>query len=316
MTKLRRILLQGIASDEKLDLISRYARMLVEQGKRDPKIRDLAVAVTRGCRSKEYACEARTLHDYVRENVRYVKDIASVERLATPQRTLFMENAGDCDDSSIALCALLESIDHETRLILIDPDLSGKFTHVISQVRLGDTWYWMKTTRKVPFNWAPRFTVSHNIEKKTVSSEDIGTLDTLFDIGNMGDLGRSKSRKKSKRSKKKKAPKKARNRISKSKGATRSKLRSIASRKTKQKKKVAQRAHSKRKGILKKYLAKRQQIRKAVGKQGLKIARKYAKKSSKLASNFKQRAQDIRKRAVEDRTQKQKAAKKYLEITS
>jgi hypothetical protein len=153
----------------------------------------------------------RSVFSRLFQNVHYVKDIASVERLATPQRTLFMENAGDCDDSSIALCALLESIDHETRLILIDPDLSGKFTHVISQVRLGDTWYWMKTTRKVPFNWAPRFTVSHIIDKKTVSSEDIGTLDTLFDIGNMGDLGRSKSRKKSKRSKKKKAPKKARN---------------------------------------------------------------------------------------------------------
>jgi|GEM_PF-6221263 len=77
MTKHRRILLKGIAGDKKLDLISRYARMLVELGKRDPKVRDLAVAVTRGCRSKEYLCEARTLHDYVRENVRYVKDIAS-----------------------------------------------------------------------------------------------------------------------------------------------------------------------------------------------------------------------------------------------
>ena len=77
MTKHRRILLKGIAGDKKLDLISRYARMLVELGKRDPKVRDLAIAVTRGCRSKEYLCEARTLHDYVRVNVRYVKDIAS-----------------------------------------------------------------------------------------------------------------------------------------------------------------------------------------------------------------------------------------------
>ena len=240
MTKLRRILLQGIASDEKLDLISWYARMLIEQRKRDPKIRDLAVNVTRGCKSKEYVCEARTL---------------------------FMEKAGDCHDSSIALSALLESIGHETRLILIDSDLSGKFTHVISQVRLGDTWYWMETTRKVPFNWAPRFTVSHIIDKKTVSSDDIGTLDTLFDIGEIGNLGRSKSRKKSK--KKKKAPKRARNRISKSRGT-----------KAKAKKKVAQRAQSKRKGIVKNYLAKRKQIRKAGGKQGFRIAQKYAKKSS------------------------------------
>ena len=166
MTKLRRILLQGRAGGEKLDLISRYARMLVELGKRDPKVRDLAVAVTRGCRSKEYLCEARTLHDYVREHVRYVKDIARVERFATPQRTLFMEKAGDCDDSSIALSALLESIGHETGLILIDPDLTGKFTHVISRVRIGNKWYWMETIKNVPFNWTPRFTISHIMIKK------------------------------------------------------------------------------------------------------------------------------------------------------
>jgi hypothetical protein len=53
--------------------------MLVELGKRDPKVRDLAVHA-----------------------IRHVKDIASVERFAALQRTLFMEKAGDCDDSSIA----------------------------------------------------------------------------------------------------------------------------------------------------------------------------------------------------------------------
>jgi hypothetical protein len=59
MAKLRRILLKGIDSDEKLDIVSRCARMLVELGKRDPKVRDLAVHVIRQCKSKDQLCEAK-----------------------------------------------------------------------------------------------------------------------------------------------------------------------------------------------------------------------------------------------------------------
>ncbi len=194
MAKLRRILLKGIDSDEKLDIVSRCARMLVELGKRDPKVRDLAVHVIRQCKSKDQLCEAKTLHAHVRDKVRYVKDIASVERFATPQRTLFMEKAGDCDDSSIALSALLESIGHETRLILIDPDLSGRFTHVIAQVKIGDKWYWMETTKKVPFGWAPGFSISHIIDKKSAGEKDMKALDNLFSLGDIGRRGGGSSR--------------------------------------------------------------------------------------------------------------------------
>lgn len=191
MAKLRRILLKGIDSDQKLNIVSRCARILVEFGKRDLKVRDLAVAITKQCKGKDYLCEAKALHAYVRDKVRYVKDIASVERFATPQRTLFIEKAGDCDDSSIALSALLESIGHETRLILVDPDLSGRFTHVIAQVRLGDKWYWMETTKKVPFGWSPKFTISHIIDKKSIGERDMQNLDNLFGLE---DIGRGRSR--------------------------------------------------------------------------------------------------------------------------
>lgn len=134
MAETRRILLRGLDGDEKLETVSRYARLLVEQGKRDPEIRGKAVEIVRGCDNKDYRCEAVKLHEWVRDNIRYVKDPAFVERFATPKRTL-QEKAGDCDDSSILLGALLESIGHETRLILLDGDLSGKFTHVIAQAR-------------------------------------------------------------------------------------------------------------------------------------------------------------------------------------
>src|SRR3972149_9291122 len=108
-------------------------------GKRDPDIRELAVKIVSSCAGKDYKCEALKLHEWVRDNIRYVKDPFEGERFSTANRTI-KEKAGDCDDSSILLSALFESIGHETRLILIDGDLSGRFSHVVAQVRLEGKW--------------------------------------------------------------------------------------------------------------------------------------------------------------------------------
>lgn len=200
MAKIKRILLSGLDGEKKLGIVSKCGRILIELGKRDPEIRELAVRIVSSCKGKDYRCEAETLHRWVQDNIRYVKDPMGVERFATANRT-FQERAGDCDDSSIALSALLESIGHETRLILIDGDLSGKFTHVISQVKLSNTWHWMETTKKVPFGWAPHFTVSHIIDSESVGEKDMENLDNIFgtDVGDLGSLGRSdRSRRRSK----------------------------------------------------------------------------------------------------------------------
>ncbi len=195
MTRLRRIVLNGVDTSEKLRIIGKYARLLIEYGKREPKVRELAVRIASSCRGKDALCEVKALHAYVRDNVRYIKDIANVERFATPQRTLFLEKAGDCDDSSISLSALLESIGYETRLVLVDPQLTGKFSHVIAQVLLDDEWHWMETTRKVPFDWKPPFTISYVVDKNSAGEEVMKELDDLFDMGSssLGETGRGRS---------------------------------------------------------------------------------------------------------------------------
>ncbi|SNQ60404.1 transglutaminase domain-containing protein [Candidatus Methanoperedens nitratireducens] len=195
MTKLRRIVLNGLDTSEKLRVIGKYARLLIEYGKRDPQVRELAVRTASNCRGKDALCEVKSLHAYVRDNIRYIKDIANVERFATPQRTLFLEKAGDCDDSSIALSALLESIGYETRLVLVDPQLTGKFSHVIAQVLLDDEWHWMETTRKVPFDWRPPFTISYVVDKNSAGDEVMKELDDLFNMGSssLGETGRGRS---------------------------------------------------------------------------------------------------------------------------
>lgn len=196
MTRLRRIVLSGLDNSEKLRIVGKCARLLIEYGKRDPQVRELAVRIVSHCRNKDSLCEVKSLHAYVRDNVRYIKDIANVERFATPQRTLFIEKSGDCDDSSIALSALLESIGHETRLVLVDPQTPGQLSHVAAQVLLNDGWHWMETTRKVPFDWKPPFTVSYVVDEDSAGEDVMNDLNDLFDadgelnIGDIGYLGR------------------------------------------------------------------------------------------------------------------------------
>ncbi len=58
---------------------------------------------------------SKKLHRFVRDNIRYIKDIRDVETVAYPDITL-QQGQGDCDDKSVLLASLLESIGHPTPL--------------------------------------------------------------------------------------------------------------------------------------------------------------------------------------------------------
>ncbi len=159
-----RIPLSHLSDINKLKVISKAIRLLIEQGKRDRKIRMMAVRIVKNCKPKDYLCEVKTLHKWVQDdrNIRYVKDTFGVERFATVKRTL-EEAAGDCDDKSIVLQALAEAIGHETRTVLVDGDMQGKFTHVIPQIKIDDKWYYTEVTRPEKFGWKPPMTKAYVI---------------------------------------------------------------------------------------------------------------------------------------------------------
>lgn len=178
-------MLSGISDSKKLRIISKCARMLIEQGKRDPKIRMLAVRIVRNCKPKNYMCEVKALHNWVKDdrNIRYIKDTFGVERFATIKRTL-EEAAGDCDDKSLVLSALAESIGHETRLVLVDSDMGGRFTHVLPQIKVGGDWFFAETTKNMPLNWKPPMTKAYVITKNEGNLVD----NMLNELENLGGL--------------------------------------------------------------------------------------------------------------------------------
>lgn len=143
---------QRIAIPGGLGGVRRTLRLMVDVSstfKTDIHVRTLAVCLVGGrvvtltngeqvryplCRPKDYTSELRTLHAFVRDHVRYVRDVDGVETLQTPVQTLNVL-AGDCDDKAMLFNALAGSIGFPTRFAAIG--VRGEpFSHVMAQADL------------------------------------------------------------------------------------------------------------------------------------------------------------------------------------
>lgn len=152
-------LLMGIPSGkEGIKVTLRLMRQLTRQGKKSPAVRQLAVELTRNLPQKDWLGEVQAIHKFVRDNIRYVKDIRGVETLHTVERIL-TNGSGDCDDKSILAASLLESINHPTRFVAIGFK-PGNFSHVYVETLIGNKWVAVETTEPVALGWKPKNIVS------------------------------------------------------------------------------------------------------------------------------------------------------------
>jgi len=147
---------------------------LARAGKKSPPVRQLAVDLTRYLPQKDWLGEITALHEFVRDKIRYVKDTRNVETLHTAEKILD-NGAGDCDDKSILLASLLESLGHKTRFVAIG-FRPGRFSHVYVETYHAGKWIPLETTEPVNVGWSPK-----NVKVKMYSSND--------DKVTLGDLG-------------------------------------------------------------------------------------------------------------------------------
>lgn len=127
---------------------------LVRTFKTDVNVRNTAVQLVQACPDKDYRCELSTLQHFVRDQVRYVRDVDTAETLQTPVQTLKLM-AGDCDDKAVLLNALACAIGFSTRFCAIG--VRGQpFSHVMAQARLGPSWINCETiVEGVEIGWFP-----------------------------------------------------------------------------------------------------------------------------------------------------------------
>ena len=136
-----------------------HIKALIRAGAKDFYVRQKAIDILlgRGVKPKDYSGEIKALFEWVQQNVRYTKDPFRVEVLHSARRMLELR-AGDCDDMTILLGAMLEAIGHPVRLVLAGPDplRPRLFTHIYLEAYDKGRWIPLDPTMPYPMGWAPR----------------------------------------------------------------------------------------------------------------------------------------------------------------
>lgn len=137
---------------------ARLIARLIRQGAKDFYVRQKAIEIFRamGVRPKDRFGEVCALFDWVRRNVRYTRDIFRVELLHSARRMLELR-AGDCDDMTILLGALLMATGHPVRMVLAGfrRKKPHVYTHIYPEVNVLGRWIAIDATVQRPIGWAP-----------------------------------------------------------------------------------------------------------------------------------------------------------------
>jgi transglutaminase-like putative cysteine protease len=139
----------------------RVMRDFVKESVRNPDqiVRKKAESLVLYLPARQWFQEIKACHEFVRDQIRYLRDPVDLERVATPEITLEMLQ-GDCDDKSTLLAALLHSIGHPVRFVAVG--MNGEpFSHVLVETKIRNTgndkrdWMPLETILPKPAGWWP-----------------------------------------------------------------------------------------------------------------------------------------------------------------
>jgi transglutaminase-like putative cysteine protease len=138
-------------------------RQLVNQCRTNIEIRQAATNTVFLTPEKDEYSEAEALFNFVRDRIRYVKDVHDVETLSTPMMTL-AGRLGDCDDQTVLLASLLESVGYPTRFVIEGYTMPGQFDHVYMQALVFGQWISMDPTEQRYMGWSPPNPITQAVE--------------------------------------------------------------------------------------------------------------------------------------------------------
>lgn len=141
----------------------RAMRRMVQAFRVDPLLRQTATTLVTLAPQRDQLAEVETIFSWVRDHVRYVRDVHEVETLMTPDKVL-AARLGDCDDQSTLLATLLESVGYPTRFVAAGYTDPANVDHVYVQVFALGGWIDADPTEPHPLGWAPPDPVAMIIE--------------------------------------------------------------------------------------------------------------------------------------------------------
>lgn len=121
-------------TEERKKLSESIKRVIESVNPGSPEIRNLATSLTSKYEAGDFK-QARRLYEFVRDEIRYIRDPLLFEDVQPPEITL-KRLSGDCDDKAVLLCSLLLAIGFETALIFADTDNDGFADHVYCAVHI------------------------------------------------------------------------------------------------------------------------------------------------------------------------------------
>ena len=97
--------------------------------------------VSSSCSPTHRVCNAKALFYFVQKNFNYVNDPLKFEYFKTPQESFNARN-GDCDDSSILVSSLLNSVGFQTRFVFVPQHVyvQVKIPEAVSSYKTKDGW--------------------------------------------------------------------------------------------------------------------------------------------------------------------------------
>lgn len=126
------------------------ARLAVE-GSRSALIRLQALELVRYLPQKDHVGEFVQVNGFVRDHIRYVRDISGCETVQAPAATMEI-GQGDCDDKSTLVASLLLALGFTVRFVVLRRN--GAYCHVWTQAlftdrKNGRKWLNSETTEPV-----------------------------------------------------------------------------------------------------------------------------------------------------------------------
>ena len=120
-------------------------REIIIVSSRNPYIREWAKYAISGTEVNDKEAEARAVHNFVRDHVRYTRDPFGFEYIQTPPVLLEdIRNGerpiGDCDDMTVLSLSMLKAIGFPVAIKVVSFSDNGRFSHVYGLVQIYGQW--------------------------------------------------------------------------------------------------------------------------------------------------------------------------------
>lgn len=126
----------------------RYIDKMIRKYREDPRIREIGAAIlTKKCAGrggkyegswcvaeKDWYGEIDAVFSELRKRVRFTRDVISKDTYQSPKRTIAQFNIGDCDDFTISLGSVLQSVGYPLKIRIIQTVPNDDFNHVYLMV--------------------------------------------------------------------------------------------------------------------------------------------------------------------------------------